>query len=140
MDFLKKEEFEHNGVRTQISELSALQRISYLEYLAREEKDLSVDVDELSEQEVNARLINMDIRTGALLIALSLWHNDPSGPSEEELQQQVLRSWPPEAIGKAQMQIQLLSGMLPPVLDEVIETESIDNTVLVDEPVTAEKP
>lgn len=140
MDFLKKEEFEHNGVRTQISELSALQRISYLEYLAREEKNLSVDVDELSEQEVNARLINMDIRTGALLIALSLWHNDPSGPSEEELQQQVLRSWPPEAIGKAQMQIQLLSGMLPPVLDEVIETESIDNTVLVDEPVTAEKP
>ncbi|CAM3920411.1 tail protein [Pluralibacter gergoviae] len=140
MDFLKKEEFEHNGVRTQISELSALQRISYLEYLAREEKDLNVDVDELSEQEVNARLINMDIRTGALLIALSLWHNDPSGPSEEELQQQVLRSWPPEAIGKAQMQIQLLSGMLPPVLDEVIETESIDNTVPVDEPVTAEKP
>lgn len=140
MDFLKKEEFEHNGVRTQISELSALQRISYLEYLAREEKDLSVDVDELSEQEVNARLINMDIRTGALLIALSLWHNDPSGPSEEELLQQVLRSWPPEAIGKAQMQIQLLSGMLPPVLDEVIETESIDNTVPVDEPVTAEKP
>lgn len=140
MDFLKKEEFEHNGVRTQISELSALQRISYLEYLAREEKDLSVDVDELSEQEVSARLVNMDIRTGALLIALSLWHNDPSGPSEEELQQQVLRSWPPEAIGKAQMQIQLLSGMLPPVLDEVIETESIDNTVPVDEPVTAEKP
>lgn len=140
MDFLKKEEFEHNGVRTQISELSALQRISYLEYLAREEKDLNVDVDELSEQEANARLINMDIRTGALLIALSLWHNDPSGPSEEELQQQVLRSWPPEAIGKAQMQIQLLSGMLPPVLDEVIETESIDNTVPVDEPVTAEKP
>lgn len=140
MDFLKKEEFEHNGVRTQISELSALQRISYLEYLAREEKDLSVDVDELSEQEVNARLINMDIRTGALLIALSLWHNDPSGPSEEELQQQVLRSWPPEAIGKAQIQIQLLSGMLPPVSEEEQETESIDNTVPVDEPVTAEKP
>ncbi|EMD1658821.1 phage tail assembly chaperone G [Pluralibacter gergoviae] len=140
MDFLKKEEFEHNGVRTQISELSALQRISYLEYLAREEKDLSVDVDELSEQEVNARLINMDISTGALLIALSLWHNDPSGPSEEELQQQVLRSWPPEAIGKAQIQIQLLSGMLPPVSDEEQETESIDNTLPVDEPVTAEKP
>ncbi|AIR01947.1 phage tail protein [Pluralibacter gergoviae] len=140
MDFLKKEEFEHNGVRTQISELSALQRISYLEYLAREEKDLRVDVDELSEQEVSARLVNMDIRTGALLIALSLWHNDPSGPSEEELQQQVLRSWPPEAIGKAQIQIQLLSGMLPPVSDEEQETESIDNTVPVDEPVTAEKP
>lgn len=140
MDFLKKEEFEHNGVRTQISELSALQRISYLEYLAREEMDLSVDVDELSEQEVNARLIKMDVRTGALLIALSLWHNDPSGPSEEELQQQVLRSWPPEAIGKAQIQIQLLSGMLPPVSDEEQETESIDNTVPVDEPVTAEKP
>ena len=140
MDFLKKEEFEYNGVRTQISELSALQRISYLEYLAREEKDLSVDVDELSEQEVNARLIKMDVRTGALLIALSLWHNDPSGPSEEELQQQVLRSWPPEAIGKAQIQIQLLSGMLPPVSDEEQETESINNTVPVDEPVTAEKP
>ena len=140
MDFLKKEECEHNGGRTQISELSALQRSSYLEYLAREEKDLSVDVDEQSEQEVNARLIYKDISTGALLIALSLWHNDPSGPSEEELQQQVLRSWPPEAIGKAQIQIQLLSGMLPPVSDVEQETESIDNTLPVDEPVTAEKP
>lgn len=36
--FLKKDEFTHNGATVTITELSALQRITYLEYLAAEEK------------------------------------------------------------------------------------------------------
>jgi phage minor tail protein G len=39
--FLKKDEFTHNGASVPITELSALQRITYLEYLAAEEKALS---------------------------------------------------------------------------------------------------
>lgn len=36
--FLKKEPFEFNGQSTTLTELSALQRIHYLDYLAGEEK------------------------------------------------------------------------------------------------------
>lgn len=73
-----------------ITELSALQRITYLEYLAAEEKALSAISDDLDDQKMSAGLVSMSIRAGARLIALSLWHNDPKGPSEEELHQQVM--------------------------------------------------
>ncbi|WP_373641962.1 phage minor tail protein G [Klebsiella quasipneumoniae subsp. similipneumoniae] len=139
--FLKKDEFTHNGATVPITELSALQRITYLEYLAAEEKALSAISDDVDDQKMAAGLVSMSIRTGARLIALSLWHNDPKGPSEEELHQQVMSTWPPEAIGKAEMQIKLLSGMLAPVAEEEQSTdEDIDTTALGDEPVTAEKP
>jgi phage minor tail protein G len=67
---------------------------------------------------MTARLIGSNIRCGARLIAMSLWHNDPAGTDVETLYQQVLSGWPPEAIGKAEMEIKLLSGMLVPVEDE----------------------
>ncbi|HGX9730382.1 phage minor tail protein G [Klebsiella pneumoniae] len=138
--FLKKDEFTHNGATVTITELSALQRITYLEYLAAEEKALSAISDDVDDQTMSAGLVSMSIRAGARLIALSLWHNDPKGPSEEELHQQVMSTWPAEAIGKAEMQIKLLSGMLAPVAEEEQSTdEDIDTTALGDEPVTAEK-
>ncbi|OUY35055.1 phage tail protein, partial [Klebsiella pneumoniae] len=115
--------------------------ITYLEYLAAEEKALSAISDDVDDQTMSAGLVSMSIRAGARLIALSLWHNDPKGPSEEELHQQVMSTWPAEAIGKAEMQIKLLSGMLAPVAEEEQSTdEDIDTTALGDEPVTAEKP
>lgn len=82
--FLKKDEFTHNGATVTITELSALQRITYLEYLAAEEKALSAISDDVDDQTMSAGLVSMSIRAGARLIALSLWHNDPKGPSEEE--------------------------------------------------------
>lgn len=85
--FLKKDEFTHNGASVPITELSALQRITYLEYLAAEEKALSAISDDVDDQTMSAGLVSMSIRAGARLIALSLWHNDPKGPSEEELHQ-----------------------------------------------------
>ena len=52
-----------------------------------------------------------------------------------------MSTWPAEAIGKAELQIKLLSGMLAPVVEE---DQPIDATALGDEPgdepVTAEKP
>lgn len=52
-----------------------------------------------------------------------------------------MSTWPAEAIGKAEMQIKLLSGMLAPVVEEDQPAdEHIDATALGDEPVTAEKP
>ncbi|WP_142966267.1 phage tail assembly chaperone G [Klebsiella aerogenes] len=139
--FLKQEPFNFNGQSVPLNELSALQRIQYLDYLAGEEKALAAAGDTLTEQEMTTRLIGMSIRNGARLISYSLWHNDPEGPSEDELFPQVLSTWPAEAIGKAEMQVKVLSGMLAPVAEEDQPTdEDIDDTALGDEPVTAEKP
>lgn len=138
--FLKKEDFTYNDESATIFELSALQRIDFLTFMAKEEKAVSADSDDISDQEMTARLVGSNIRCGARLIAMSLWHNDPKGADVDALYQQVLSSWPPEAIGKAEMQIKLLSGMLVPVEDDnagdsgnAVEGETTD-------PVTAEKP
>ncbi len=70
---------------------------------------------------------------------MSLWHNDPAGTDVETLYQQVLSGWPPEAIGKAEMEIKLLSGMLVPVDDNVADPDASAEAESA-EPVTAEKP
>ncbi|KJM58582.1 phage minor tail protein G [Pluralibacter gergoviae] len=139
--FLKKEQFKFNGQATTLSELSALQRINYLEYLAGEEKALTEEGDDLSEQAMTTRLIGMSIRNGARLISYSLWHNDPTGPSEDELFDQVMSTWPAEAVGQAEVAVKTLSGMITPAVDE---QQAGDDAAYAgaadDEPVTAEKP
>lgn len=138
--FLKKEDFTYNDESATIFELSALQRIDFLTFMAQEEKAVSADSDDISDQEMTARLVGSNIRCGARLIAMSLWHNDRKGADVDALYQQVLSSWPPEAIGKAEMQIKLLSGMLVPVEDD--NTGDSGNAVEGETtaPVTAEKP
>lgn len=139
--FLKNEPFTFNGESVTVFELSALQRIEFLEFLAREEKALDNDRENLSDQEMTARLVGISISAGAYVIAQSLWHNDKTGPTVDELHQQVMMEWPAEAIGKAEMQIKLLSGMLPPVSDPDDGKSEEDATdASSDEPVTAEKP
>ncbi|THG82261.1 phage tail assembly chaperone G [Escherichia coli] len=109
--FLKTESFEHNGVTVTLSELSALQRIEHLARLkGRAEKaessgNLQVSVEDL-------------VRTGAFLVAMSLWHNHPQktqSPSMNEavmkIEQEVLTTWPTEAIAQAENVVLRLSGM-----------------------------
>ncbi|MGO1309534.1 MAG: phage tail assembly chaperone G [Kluyvera intermedia] len=138
--FLKKEKFTWQTESLTIFELSALQRIEFLTFMASEEKAVSADSDGISDQEMTTRLVGSNIRCGARLIAMSLWHNDPSGADVDTLYQQVLSGWPPEAIGKAEMEIKLLSGMLVPVEDN--NGDAQDALVEADsaEPITAEKP
>lgn len=138
--FLKKENFSYNGESATLFELSALQRIEFLTFMAQEEKTVSVDSEGISDQEMTARLIGSNIRCGARLIAMSLWHNDPTGTDVDTLYQQVLNSWPPEAIGKAEMQIKLLSGMLVPIEGSDGEDSEDADGAEKAEPVTAEKP
>ncbi len=63
-------QFEYNGVSVTLSELSALQRIEHLALLKRRAEEaevsgnLQVSVEDL-------------VRTGAFLVAMSLWHNHP---------------------------------------------------------------
>ena len=109
--FLKTESFEHNGVTVTLSELSALQRIEHLAWLIEQEKkaessgNLQVSVEDL-------------IRGGAVLVAMSLWHNHPQKtklPSMNEaitqIEQEVLTTWPTEAIAQAENVVLRLSGM-----------------------------
>ena len=141
--FLKKEKFTWQKESLTIFELSALQRIEYITFMAAEEKAVNADSDGISDQEMTARLIGSNIRCGARLIAMSLWHNDPAGTDVEKLYQQVLSGWPPEAIGKAEMQVKLLSGMLFPVEDEKgdhQDVEGVTESSANEESVTAEKP
>ena len=119
--FLKTESFEHNGVTVTLSELSALQRIEHLALLKRRAEEaeasgnLQVSVEDL-------------VRTGAFLVAMSLWHNHPQKtqmPSMNEavkqIEQEVLTTWPTEAISHAENVVYRLSGMYEFVVNDAPE-------------------
>ncbi|CSN48279.1 tail component of prophage [Shigella sonnei] len=109
--FLKTESFEHNGVTVTLSELSALQRIEHLALMKRQA--------EQAESDSNRKFTVEDaIRTGAFVVAMSLWHNHPKKtqmPSMNEavkqIEQEVLTTWPTEAISHAENVVYRLSGM-----------------------------
>ena len=116
--FLKTEQFEYNGVSVTLSELSALQRIEHLALLKRRAEEaeasgnLQVSVEDL-------------VRTGAFLVAMSLWHNHPQKtqmPSMNEavkqIEQEVLTTWPTEAISHAENVVYRLSGMYEFVVND----------------------
>ena len=119
--FLKTEQFEYNGVSVTLSELSALQRIEHLALLKRRAEqaessgNLQVSVEDL-------------VRTGAFLVAMSLWHNHPQktgSPSMNEavmkIEQEVLTTWPTEAISHAENVVYRLSGMYEFVVNDAPE-------------------
>ncbi|SJK71263.1 phage minor tail protein G [Shigella sonnei] len=65
--FLKTESFEYNGVSVTLSELSALQRIEHLALLKRQAEQAGSSLN---------RQVSVEdlVRTGAFLVAMSLWH------------------------------------------------------------------
>ncbi len=82
--FLKTEQFEYNGVSVTLSELSALQRIEHLALLKRRAEqaessgNLQVSVEDL-------------VRTGAFLVAMSLWHNHPQKTASPSMNEAVMQ-------------------------------------------------
>ncbi|AKL11401.1 TPA: phage minor tail protein G [Kluyvera intermedia] len=137
--FLKTAEFTYNGHSLVLNELSALQRLSFLEFIATAEADAQKDEGD-SETRRSAKMIGLAIRAGALLVAQSLWHNDPAGKTETELQTEVLSTWPAEAIAKAEHQVKKLSGMLPSETPTAADDPSSDNESSREEDATAAKP
>lgn len=135
---LKKEDFTHNTIKVTLSELSALQRIDYLDHLASAEKALPALDDALSESEISRLLLRLDIETGALLVGMSLWHQNRKGPTQDALAADIAQAWPPEAIRAAELMIKRLSGMLPP--DNAGQDGAGDEGIGEADPVTAEKP
>ncbi|WP_024165802.1 phage tail assembly chaperone G, partial [Escherichia coli] len=100
------------------SELSALQRFDYMKRQA-----------EQAESDSNRKFTVEDaIRTGAFVVAMSLWHNHPKKtqmPSMNEavkqIEQEVLTTWPAEAISHAENVVYRLSGMYEFVVNDAPE-------------------
>ncbi|MGT5611708.1 phage tail assembly chaperone G [Escherichia coli] len=133
--FLKTEQFEYNGVSVTLSELSALQRIEHLALLKRraEQAESQVSVEDL-------------VRIGAFLVAMSLWHNHPQktqSPSMNEavmkIEQEVLTTWPADAIARAEDVVLCLSGMIEAVRPDTDITEVAKNNTLTDDDFSAGK-
>ncbi len=116
--FLKTESFEYNGVTVTLSELSALQRIEHLALMKQQ-----------AESDSNRKFTVEDvIRTGAFVVAMSLWHNHPKKtqmPSMNEavkqIEQEVLTTRPTEAISHAENVVYRLSGMYEFVVNNAPE-------------------
>ena len=124
---LNKETFSFKDEVFTVYELSALQRIELLEYLTSEEKAHQADVIDESESAQSTRLISFNIRAGARVVAMSLWHGTDKAESVEQLHRQVLETWPVAAIGEADSLVKRLSGMLPEVAADESERQSAAN-------------
>ncbi|EEU9439432.1 MULTISPECIES: phage tail assembly chaperone G [Enterobacteriaceae] len=134
MSFLKSEPFTYNGSTIQLFELSGLQRIEHLQYLAKEDK--SLPKDESDEDYLTSR-VSSNLRVGARLIAMSLWQGDTS-KDIDSLHHEVLSGWPPGMIGAGELFVKTLSDMIP-VPESANEVKNAD-AVAKDEPICAEKP
>ncbi|HAN8519644.1 TPA: phage minor tail protein G [Escherichia coli] len=116
--FLKTESFEHNGVTVTLSELSALQRIEHL-FLMKQQA-------EQADSDSNRQVALADlIKTGAFVVAMSLWHNHPQKTKQpsmneavKQIEQEVLTTWPTEAIAQAENVVYRLSGMYEFVVND----------------------
>ncbi|ENZ4427135.1 phage minor tail protein G, partial [Escherichia coli] len=99
----------------------ALQRIEHLALMKRQA--------EQAESDSNRKFTVEDaIRTGAFVVAMSLWHNHPQKtklPSMNEavkqIEQEVLTTWPTEAISHAENVVYRLSGMYEFVVNDAPE-------------------
>ena len=135
--FLKSELLECNGSSVTLFQLSALQRIEYLEYLKQLE---AVEAGDFQ------AAITLTVKSGAFLVAMSLWHGHELKGSQGEnaaaevakIQDEVMQTWPTELVAEAEYKVKLLSGMIAPVTDDQAASGEERNEPA--EPVTAEKP
>lgn len=135
--FLKSELLESNGSSVTLFQLSALQRIEHLEYLKQMEAVEGGGIQ---------AAVTLTVKSGAYLVAMSLWHGhslkgsqgDNAAAEVAKIQDEVMQTWPAELIAEAEYKVKLLSGMIAPVTDDPEEPGEEQNEPA--EPVTAEKP
>ncbi|MBG0598477.1 phage minor tail protein G [Enterobacter kobei] len=135
--FLKSELLESNGSSVTLFQLSALQRIEHLEYLKQMEAVEGGDIQ---------AAVTLTVKSGAYLVAMSLWHGhslkgsqgDNAAAEVAKIQDEVMQTWPAELIAEAEFKVKLLSGMIAPVTDDPEDPGEEQNEQA--EPVTAEKP
>lgn len=133
MLFLKNETLPLGGESVLLHELSALQRADYFEYLASLEDAMPEDISDMQRM---ALMVKRNVQVNAWLVSRSLWHNSPE-KDEREMHQEIMRTWPSEALNLAVEKVMSLSGMTPKVGEESVsnnDTEEQDDIQVEERP------
>lgn len=101
-------------------ELSAYSRMQYIEFMVEERKSLPPEGSTPEENFKLATLLTM--RDQAMLVALSLSEADDENREGKDIFHEIMRKYPPGLLGSAAIMVRMLSGMVPPAIDETEET------------------
>lgn len=106
--FLKKKEFIYGDNSIALYELSALQRIEYFDFLV-EQSEKSDDIEKVEGVKRTALIIRANTESNAWLVSRSLAHG--GSDDVEQIYNDVLSTWNPEALGLAAKEVLMISGM-----------------------------
>ncbi|GKQ21766.1 phage minor tail protein domain-containing protein [Klebsiella michiganensis] len=120
MTYLKKDTLNPNGENILLFELSAYSRMQYIEFMVEERKALPPEGSTPEENFKLATLLTM--RDQAMLVALSLSEADDENREGKDIFHEIMRKYPPGLLGSAAIMVRMLSGMVPPAIDETEET------------------
>ncbi|HEY3591559.1 MAG TPA: phage minor tail protein G [Buttiauxella sp.] len=102
---LKKEQFDAQ----ELSELSALQRVEYLEFLVKLEGGATPEAT--SPLAIAAGNGRKTVMGNAWLVSRALWHAAPDA-DVDKLMHQTLQTWPADALSAAAYRVLVLSGLV----------------------------
>ncbi|EMJ3740919.1 phage tail protein [Klebsiella michiganensis] len=120
MTYLKKDTLNPSGENILLFELSAYSRMQYIEFMVEERKALPPEGSTREENFKLATLLTM--RDQAMLVALSLSEADDENREGKDIFHEIMRKYPPGLLGSAAIMVRMLSGMVPPAIDETEET------------------
>ncbi|HBU6581418.1 TPA: phage tail protein [Klebsiella pneumoniae] len=120
MTYLKKDTLNPSGENILLFELSAYSRMQYIEFMVEERKALPPEGSTPEENFKLATLLTM--RDQAMLVALSLSEADDENREGKYIFHEIMRKYPPGLLGSAAIMVRMLSGMVPPAIDETEET------------------
>lgn len=120
MTYLKKDTLNPSGENILLFELSAYSRMQYIEFMVEERKALPPEGSTPEENFKLATLLTM--RDQAMLVALSFSEADDEIREGKDIFHEIMRKYPPGLLGSAAIMVRMLSGMVPPAIDETEET------------------
>lgn len=120
MTYLKKDTLNPRGENILLFELSAYSRMQYIEFMVEERKSLPPEGSTPEENFKLATLLTM--RDQAMLVALSLSEADEENREGKDIFHEIMRKYPPSLLGSAAIMVRMLSGMVPPTINETNET------------------
>lgn len=106
--FLKKKEFTYGDNSIALYELSALQRIEYFDFLV-EQSEKNDDIEKVEGVKKTALIIRANTESNVWLVSRSLAHG--GSDDVEQIYNDVLSTWNPEALGLAAKEVLVISGM-----------------------------
>ncbi|HAF8818509.1 TPA: phage minor tail protein G [Salmonella enterica] len=122
--FLKSEEFSYSGESVMLYELSALQRVEYLEFIQKRTAEHDALPEDTTKEARSVAYLKMGVEINAWLVSRSLFNGSSGHDSAstgggegnssrdvETLHQCLSEQWSYEALGKGADVVLALSGM-----------------------------